>query len=219
MIRSSVRRAFHTVHWIPPKNPVVEPAIFVPNHHGWHDGYVMYLALRALGLRQPFLDWIQEYASFPLFGKVGGMPFPANDPAARAATVKRTIRLMREEQRNLLLFAEGILHRPPEVMTFGKSLELVATKVEGSTVVPVAIRYEHSVHERPECWIMFGEPVVPGKDLAYRTRLEVKTLLDLLAVKIAFEPTAFEVLHRGTLDVNERWDMSRIPGRSRGKSQ
>ncbi len=211
MIRRSVRKSFRGVYWIPPAEPIPGPAIFVPNHHGWHDGYVMYHLVSALGLRT--LDWIAEFDAFPLFARVGGMPYPPGDPGRRAATVKRTIRLMRTEGRSLLLFAEADLHRPPELLRFGKALETVARSVPGSTVVPVGIRYEMSLHERPECWVLPGRPVESGEGLAERTRWAVGALLDEIAVKVRFEPEAFQTLVRGTKDVNERMDMRRMGGR------
>ena len=160
MIRRSVRKAFHTVHWLPPKETPKAPAILVANHHGWHDGYLMYLAATKLGVR--VVDWIAEFDAFPLFAKVGGMRFPHDDPAARAATIRRTIRLMRDDGRSLLLFAEGVLHRPPGLMPFGKALETVAHAVPAANVIPVAIRYELAMHERPEAWVRFGEGVPRG---------------------------------------------------------
>ena len=209
MIRRSVRSRFHTVHWVPPSKPLPEPCIFVPNHHGWHDGYLMYHAITALRIRT--LDWIQEFDAFPLFAKVGGMPFPADDATRRGATIRKTIRLMTTEKRSLILFAEQHLHRPPEVMVFGKALELVSKRVPEACVVPVGIHYELSMHERPECFMMFGTPRT-GKDATpEQTRLAVKALLDELAVKIKFDPEAFQVLVKGTLDVNERMDMRRVP--------
>ena len=211
MIRRSVRKAFHTVHWSPPKGTPAAPAILVANHHGWHDGYLMYLAATALGVR--VVDWIAEFDAFPLFGKIGGMRFPADDPAARAATIRRTIRLMREEKRSLLLFAEGTLHRPSGLMPFGKALETVARAVPEARIVPVAIRYELSMHERPEAWLRFGEEVARGDDLAARTRLAVAAGLDALAAELRFSPDRFETLARGTLDVNERWDVRRLKGK------
>lgn len=225
MIRLAVHRSFRNVYWIPPVKPISEPAIFVPNHHGWHDGYLMYLALSALRLHG-FHDWIQEFDAFPLFGKIGGMPFPENDPMRRAATIRRTIRLMRQEQRSLLLFAEGVLHRPPKLLPFGKSLSTIATHVPNASVVPVAIRYEHNIHERPEAYILFGDAIptptpIAGKpnELPAHTRLVVAALLDRIAATLTVEPETFRILHRGTPDVNERWDMRKIPGFvRRGKS-
>lgn len=209
MIRRSVRRAFHTVYWCPPTFEIQEPAIFVPNHHGWHDGYVMYLALSRLGLRNPFHDWIQEYDAFPLFGRVGGMPFPQGDAGRRAMTIRQTVRHLRDGH-NMMLFAEGVLHRPPELLAFGKALELLAKQVPNAQIVPVAIRYQHAMHERPEAYLAFAPPVAPGPDLCFRTRLEVAAALDRLAVMMAVQRENLQVLHPGTLDVNERWDMRRL---------
>jgi len=208
MIRRSVRKAFRNVYWAPPQLPP-PPCIFVPNHHGWHDGYVMYHAVTKLGLRS--LDWIAEFDAFPLFAAVGGLPFPPRDASRRAATIRKTLNLMRAERRSLILFAEGTLHRPSTLMPFGKALELLADKALEAAVVPVGIRYEMAMHERPECHLMFGAPVERGPNLAYRTKLEVAHLLDLLEKKVRFEPEVFEVLASGTPDVNERLDMRRIP--------
>ena len=210
MVRRSVRKSFHHVDWIPPGPLPDGPAIFVANHHGWHDGYLMYLAITALDRR--VLDWIQAYDSFPLFGRIGGMPFPAHDAAVRAATIRRTVRLMRDEGRSLMLFAEGVLHRPPELLPFGKSLELVAGKT-GATVVPVGIRYELSTHERPEAILSFGPPVEAGPDLSPRTRLAVAAELDRAAALLARSDAPLPRLLSGTPDVNERWDAVRAKAR------
>lgn len=210
MIRRSVRKRFHTVHWTPPNFELKPPCIFVPNHHGWFDGYLMFHVVSQLGI--PTLDWIQEFDAFPLFAKVGGMPYPLHDLRRRAATVKRTIRLMREEGWSLLLFAEAHLHPPPNLLPFGKALEVVASKVPQVQVIPVGIRYEMSMHERPEAFISLGLPVEPGEGLAERTRAAVASLL----AEMPRDRDQYEVLAQGTLDVNERWDMRRI-GRSSNK--
>ncbi len=213
MIRRSVRKAFHTVYWSDPPHDLMRPAILVVNHHGWHDGYLMYLAATKLGL--PVVDWIQEYDAFPFFGAIGGMPFPADDPVRRTQTLRKTVRAMRQSNTSLILFAEGTLHRPDSLLPFGKSLEWVVSKVPGATVIPVAIRYEHSMHERPEAYVSFGKPVPFGDSLAFRTRLEVASLLDRLRVLSLLERDRLEVLFEGTKDVNERMDMRAIPLRRR----
>lgn len=211
MIRRSVRQRFHSVHWVPPSFEIPKPCILVANHHGWHDGYLMFHLITRLGVR--CVDWIAEFDAFPLFSKIGGMPFPPNDPARRTQTIRRTIRLMKEEQRSLVLFAEGVLHYPPELLPFGKSLEVVAKAVEDCAVLPVAIKYEMAMHERPEAFIMVGQPVERGKDLLVRTRDAVQRQLAEVSFRIRHDRNAFERLAAGTLDVNERWDMRRIKGK------
>jgi len=213
MIRRSVRQRFKGLYWMPPSVSWRSPVIFVPNHHGWFDGYVMFHVVTKFGLRT--LDWIQEFDAFPLFSRIGGLPYPLNNPLRRARTVWRTIRLMQKEKRSLLLFAEGELHYPPDLLSFGRALETIAEKVPGVTVVPVAIRYEAAMHERPECFIGFGEPVALGPDLCERTRAAVGERLELLLKQIREERDGFEVLAKGTDDVNERWDMRRLRGTKR----
>jgi 1-acyl-sn-glycerol-3-phosphate acyltransferase len=209
MMRRSVRKRFHNVWWSPPSQPVKEPCIFVPNHHGWFDGHLMYHAVTSLG--KVTVDWIAEFDAFPLFRFCGGLPFPSNDSSRRAATIRTTVRRMQQEKINLLLFAEGVLHRPPEVLTFGKSLDLICRHVPEAHVIPVAIRYEHSMHERPEAYLLFGNPC-PAQGLkSEEVRLKVKSLLDLSAKQISFNPDSFTLLAKGTPDVNERFDLRSTP--------
>lgn len=228
MIRRSVKSRFRAVYLNTSSEPLPEKCIFVPNHHGWHDGYVMFHVLGAL--QRPFLDWITEFDAFPLFAKVGGMPFPADDATRRAKTIRETIRRMNNEGRSLLLFAESHLHRGPQLLPFGKALELIANKVPEAAIIPVAIRYDMSLHERPECFVSIGNPVprsvsleaaadpdfpnrtapVAELPLADRTRLAVRELLDQTNAKINHDPDAFGLLVAGTLDVNERMDMRRF---------
>jgi hypothetical protein len=173
----------------------------------------MYLALSRLNLLG-IHDWIQEYDAFPLFGAVGGMPFPTDDPARRSETIRRTVRLLRARH-SLLLFAEGVLHRPPGLLEFGKSLDFLARVAPEACVIPVAIRYELALHERPEAFVWFGEPMAKGEDIARRTRLSVAAALDRLSASMAVGGEGLEVLHSGTKDVNERWDFRKMPRRSK----
>ncbi|MBS1720867.1 MAG: 1-acyl-sn-glycerol-3-phosphate acyltransferase [Armatimonadetes bacterium] len=208
-IRRAVRKAFRRLYWIPPTDLPEGPIIYATNHHGWHDGYVMFHVVSAL--QRPALDWIAEFEAFPLFRTVGGMPFPPNDPQARAITIRKTIRRMRDEKKDLILFAEGILHHGPDLLPFGEALELVAKKVPGVKVVPTAIRYEMNMHERPEAYVLFGAPLDPEtKNLRVATRDEVKRLLAEASFRVRKEPDTFKVLAQGTLDVNERWDVRKF---------
>jgi len=211
MICRTLRGRFRRLNWIPPRAELNQPCILVANHHGWHDGYVMYLATKQLGLE--VVDWIAEFDAFPLFAAVGGMPFSPEKPAVRVATIRKTIRLLQSGEKNLILFGEGVLHRPPEVWPIGGSLELLCRKVPNVTVVPVAIRYELSTHERPECFVVFGQPMRASE----ATGDNVRRCLERMLSEMDLSSGVFELLAEGTPDVNERWDMRRIknPERSR----
>lgn len=207
MIRRSVHSRFHTVYWSAPSTPLPAPAILYANHHGWMDGYLMFHLVSRLGLA--CVDWIEEFDAFPLFRRVGGMRFAKGDISGRAATIRRTISLMREGK-SLVLFPEGVLHRPPALRQFGRAIELIANKVPGVTLAPIAIHTELSMHERPEAWLSIGEPHRFESLRCCEMRLGEQ--LDLLRCQVS-RGKEFEVLAQGTPDVNERWDMRRIRNR------
>lgn len=204
MIRSSVRKRLRNVYYRTPPSIPNPPVILYANHHGWMDGYLMYLLVNKLELVS--LDWIQEYDAFPLFRYVGGLRFAAGDVMDRAHTVRKTIRAMRKEAKSLVLFPEGVLHRPPDLLPFGRAMQTVATKVPGVTLLPIAIRYEYALHERPEAWISVGAPHRWDSLEECQERIG-----DLLLER----DLTFDVLFSGTPDINERMDMRNMGDRGR----
>lgn len=207
MIRRSVRKNFRAVYWDPPTFELRHPTVFFANHHGWYDGYLMFHAVEALGVR--CLDWIQEYDAFPLFGSVGGLPFPVDDPGRRAATIRKTVRALKSKTASLVLFPEQPLHYPPDVHVFGAAMELLARQVPEVVFCPVAIRYEFALHERAEGFLRFGAPVPLSRDLLTVGRDRLVDLLNGLVEDIR-TGREFPVLAHGTKSVNERWDMRRF---------
>lgn len=205
MIRRSTRSRLRNLYWSPPSQPLKSPVIFYCNHHGWLDGYLMFHVVEKLRMRA--LDWIEEFDTFPLFRSVGGMRYAAGDTSGRAGTIRKTIRLMNAEKRSLILFAEGVLHRPPDIWPLGRALQLVAQKVNGVTLVPTAIYYEHSIHERPEAWVSLGESHEFSSLDDCQARLKAE--LDGLRRRVG-NNEIFEVLAKGTGDVNERMSLKRF---------
>jgi 1-acyl-sn-glycerol-3-phosphate acyltransferase len=186
-----------------------KPTLFVPNHHGWFDGYLMYLVLTKADV--PFLMWVEEFNAFPLFGAAGALPFPVGEPLMRARTIRSTLRQVVSGGTSLVLFAEGVLHAPPDVLPLGRSLEFLANKLPAVDVVPVAIHYSFDLHERPEATLVFGEPLRERQDIAGATRMALEGLLDQAR---RLDPRSLEVLFAGTRDVNERLGMRGL-GRKR----
>jgi len=203
MIRRSVRTRFHSVYWDPIAPPKA-PAIFYANHHGWMDGYLMFHVVSELDVR--CLDWIEEFDSFPLFARIGGMKFDKASPQSRAATIRKTIREMNRGT-SLVIFPEGILHRPPDLLPFGRSLEVIAKKVPNLTMIPVGIHYELSLHERPEAWISLGSahPFESLRDCENRVTHQLQTLRSAIA-----KGQEFPKLVAGTRDINERMSMKKV---------
>ena len=205
MIRRTVQTRLRNLYWSPPAQVIQSPAIFYANHHGWLDGYLMFHVVAKLEMRS--LDWIEEFDTFPLFAKVGGMRFAREDVIGRANTIRTTIKIMRSEKRSLILFPEGVMHRPGDLLPFGRALETVASKVPDATLVPVAIVYELSMHERPEGWISIGKPH------KFDSLAQCEEVLgsELVSLRESIKTNkAFELLAKGTPSINERMSMKRF---------
>jgi 1-acyl-sn-glycerol-3-phosphate acyltransferase len=207
MIYRTVKKRFRNVYWKPVEESLRPPVLFVPNHHGWHDGYLLFHLVLKLGL--PTLDWIQEFDAFPLFRTIGGLPFPINDSARRYATIRESIRQLNDEGKSLIVFAEGVLHPGPDILPFGRGFEVVAKHVHGIDVRPVAIVYRMGIHERPEAALSVGASVPLGPGLVDRTRDAL--IQELKELRSAFSRDDLELLVPGTPDVNERMDMRQVP--------
>jgi len=191
------------------------PVILFANHHYWWDGYLGYWLIRAWGYRP--LAWMEAYRRFPPFGALGALPFPPNDPQARARTVRRTVQILRTEPAALLLFPEGVLHGDTErLLPFQRSLHWLACRVPQAMLLPLAIHIEPSYHQYPRAYLSVGAPFQSAAtdETAWLAEAAgaVETLLrqtraDARAALTDDEHTArgFQVLLRGALSIHERF--------------
>lgn len=212
MIRRNVKKRFRAVYWDVPFHKEIQaqtPVIFIANHFGWHDGYLMYLAVKKMEIITT--DWIEEFDAFPPFAKIGGLPFPKNDFRSRAQTIRTTIRRM-EQGSSLLLFAEGELHRGPGLRLFPPQFNRLIAKLPAHAVVPTAIVYDYSLHERPEATLRLGEPILRENASAEGISQSLSTLWEGLQRDVS-AGHEYPLLISGTGDVNERfqWKQKR-PG-------
>jgi hypothetical protein len=192
------------------------PVILFANHHYWWDGYLGYWLIRAWGRRM--VVWMESYRRFPPFGAIGALPFPPDDPMARARTVKRSVQALRTEPATaLLLFPEGTLHGDTErLLPFQRSLHWLACRVPQAMLLPLAIHFEPSYHQYPRAYLSVGAPFQSAStdETAWLAEAAgaVETLLrqtraDARAALTDDEHTArgFQVLLRGALSIHERF--------------
>jgi len=192
------------------------PVILFANHHYWWDGYLGYWLIRAWGRRM--VVWMESYRRFPPFGAIGALPFPPDDPMARARTVKRSVQALRTEPATaLLLFPEGTLHGDTErLLPFLRSLHWLACRVPQAMLLPLAIHIEPSYHQYPRAYLSVGAPFQSAStdETAWLAEAAgaVETLLrqtraDARAALTDDEHAAqgFQVLLQGTRSIHERF--------------
>lgn len=202
MIRRNLKKSFHTIYWLPPELPLEAPVLFTCNHNGWHDGYLMFAVAEKLDL--PCYAWIERYDSFPLFKYIHGLPYRRGKATERAATFRQTVKGMAKKGMSAALFPEAVLHPGPEVKEFGEAITELAKAVPNLTLVPTAIQYRKDIHERPEAFIKFADPLVDQRRDAKSARDAVESLVtDMRGTSDLRKDMT--ILMRGTKDVDERW--------------
>jgi len=210
--RGNLKEGVRITNWYDRNRPLV----LFANHHYWWDGYLGYWLIRAWGRRM--VVWMEAYRRFPPFGAIGALPFPPDDPMARARTVKRSVQALRTEPATaLLLFPEGTLHGDTErLLPFQRSLHWLVCRVPQATLLPLAIHIEPSYHQYPRAYLSVGAPFQSAAtdETAWLAEAAgaVETLLrqtraDAHAALTDDEHAArgFQVLLHGALSVHERF--------------
>ncbi len=160
IVESNLRSRFRRIFWNPPDFELPKPLIFAANHHTWHDGFLMFTALKALGLESRYL--VHDHGAAGLFHSVGAIACPPDNPAAAAKAFRTCLTDLRNGV-PLVIFPEGELHQPPELLPFQPGLARFSKLAGEAPVCPVAIKTELCKHERPEAWLIF-RPLIPYSD-------------------------------------------------------
>ena len=169
----ALTRAFHRILWHGPV-PAVPPGrsvVLLVNHPTFYDGYAGGLVVRRVLGRRP-LTWMREWDRFPFFAAAGALPFPEGDPVDRAATVRRTARLLAAPGYGLVYFPEGDLHSPDEPLRpFDAAfLARLGRLFPPVTWLPVALHPTWEAADHPVLRIAAGVPQ-DGVDGGERDRI------------------------------------------------
>lgn len=217
IITADLRRSLRRVVWAgPPESLRValapgRPAVLYANHHYFHDSYLVWYLLTHV-LRRPPVVWMEKWREAPLFGPVGALPFPSDDPAARVATIRETARRMGADPRTgLFVFPEGVMH-PPEtgLAPFRTDLARLARLLPADAQWwPVGVYLTWWGEARPTAVLGAGPCADTPPD---EPRAALGAVLERLAAVRPEHLVAGEahVLLEGARGASERWDLSAL---------
>lgn len=206
LMRRSLRSNFARVCWVGdwPTPPRDRPLIAYANHHYFHDGYLAWLMLQRV-LNRPGLIWMREWDRVPFFRATGALPFPENDPARRATTMRYTVRRLREEPENVLIyFPEGHLHPPEDdIAPFDTT---VLTRID--RILPEPVWWPFAMHVT--WWEDSTPTVLMGGGAASMgiSGQEPEILASVLQSVRAASPGKGQLILEGNTSMHERWSFS-----------
>ena len=204
MLRWSLRRSFRRVRWVGPWPPPLPdgPVIAYTNHHHFYDGHLAWLVCTDR-LNRPSTLWMQDWDAFPFFAPVGVQPFPPDDPARRAATMRRTARWFRERPATVLVYFPGGTLRPPEQgITFsGADTQRLARLFPDAIWWPLAIHVTWRGASAPTALLSGGRPHQADGSEPERLRAVWQTLRTSV-------PDTPRTLLEGRRSASEIWNFS-----------
>lgn len=210
LMRRDLARSYRRIAWHGPLPspetgvPDDRPVVLVVNHRSFHDGYLGWLVCEHV-LRRRILVWMRAWHDFPLFAPMGALPFPDDDPRARARTVRFTARRFGAPGYALLYFPEAELLpldtplRPFDPAMLARLDRLLPDK----TWLPLAFHATFEGDARPVVKIAAGPP---RPRLVGDEREVLQGVWDDLRADV-LPPT--RTLLGGAHSPNERWDLRR----------
>lgn len=209
--RRSVSRHFAAMHVRGALQPPGPPVLYVVNHSSWWDALVILLLSRS-ERRVGHLAMMGEAGlrRFPFFQRLGAFSVPSEAGARDLSAMRELLRYVADRAReghHLWMFPQGE-RRHAELRPLGvaRGAEVIASRLEGGLVVPVALRLDFLEAQHPELFISIGRatPVAEltaGRDVGVLLLEEVERLkADVMAGRME----SFE-MQGGAASVSDRW--------------
>jgi 1-acyl-sn-glycerol-3-phosphate acyltransferase len=149
------------------------PLVIAANHVTFWDALLLiFLDERWGGGGHALMDAV-NLAELPFFGRVGAIPIHRGHPKKGLQDLKSSLRLLQRAGDYVVIFPQG--HERPLVrpLSYHEGVAWLA-KSGGVPIVPVAVRYDFGLTERPFVHAAIGEPLQHSAELL--AQLEEATL-------------------------------------------
>ena len=215
--RSALRKHFNSIQIDGEENFLNRsnnPAIIYSNHSNWWDGLIAYYLSRSRWNINAYLmmdeEQMQKYAFFRWIGA-----FSVNRSMANEAmeSVNYAASLLKNNNAVLWIYPQGLMqpndYRP---IKFYSGISRIVGKLEGVNLIPMAMRYEFLLEQRPDVFVQIGKVKPyqkPGeiKDLTIELQTQLLNELGVLQDRVINgNLDEFKVILRGKSSTNKNID-------------
>ncbi|MCI0448197.1 MAG: lysophospholipid acyltransferase family protein [Chlorobi bacterium] len=216
--KSLLRKYFYQIHLAGEENIAKInnslPVVIYANHSNWWDGFIAYLlSSRRLNADDYIMMDLEQMRKYPFFKYLGAFSVNRGDAKDAIKTIEYAAELLNKTNRYLWIFPQGLMQvQDRRPIKFFSGLVKIAVRLEGVNLLPVAIRYEFLLEQRPEVFIKIAEPdivhnITNIKELT--THLENKLISSLYELRnkiIGQKLDEFKVIFKGKDSRNKTID-------------
>lgn len=188
-----LRKHFYQIHLAGLENLKLTdkslPTILYANHTNWWDGFIAFqLTSKYLGVDDYLMMDILQMKKYRFFKYIGVFSVDRSDAREGVDSVNYAVELLKGTKKHLWIFPEGMMQvQDHEPIKFYGGITKIADKLGKVNLVPVSLRYEFIMEQRPEVFIKIGKPYITDNNIAdkksYTTYLQDKLTADLLSLK------------------------------------
>ena len=191
------------------------PTILYANHSNWWDGFIAYRLTNNRWKTDDYLMMdIEQMKKYSFFKYVGVFSVDRNDPKSAIESINYASDLLKSTKRFLWIFPQGLMQvqdfRP---LKFYSGITKITEKLGNVNLLPVAIRYEFIMEQRPEVFIKIGDPDIVNGQLTdskeFTNYLQQKLTGELDYLKQAVinqKPDEFKIIFKGKSSRNKTID-------------
>ncbi len=188
--------------------------ILYANHSNWWDGLAaFYLSKTIWNIDAYVMMDIEQMQKYIFFKRVGAFSVNRSNAKEALESVEYAVDLLRNHRRVLWIFPQGKMqHNDFRPIVFFNGISKIAQKLNDVTLIPVALRYEFLMEQRPEIFISIGKAKSTGlsgnaRDLTAELNGELLKELDQLKNRVVnSEFGGFRTILQGRESVNKRVD-------------
>jgi 1-acyl-sn-glycerol-3-phosphate acyltransferase len=193
---------------------VENPSIIYANHSNWWDGLAaFYLSEKLWNIDAYVMMDIEQMQKYRFFKRIGAFSVNRNNPKEAMESVEYAASLLQSTNRVLWIFPQGVMQpndfRP---IKFYSGISKIVQKLGAVNLIPVTLRYEFLMEQRPELFISIGKARTfnSGEDTKELTgNLNDKLIGELDALKnkiINSELDGFKIILQGKQSRNKTVD-------------
>ncbi|MFZ5519163.1 MAG: lysophospholipid acyltransferase family protein [Candidatus Zhuqueibacterota bacterium] len=181
-----LEKSFHQFHLFgPAPRPQSDaPVLLVPNHSTWWDGFFVYLLNEKILKRDLYLMMLDsQLKKYSFFARVGAFGITPGDRDNVRESLGYAVDLLKKDNVLICMFPQGhLLPWAARPLHFQTGIESIIRQFgKPITLLPLAMRAEFGLEQRPDVYFQFGEPlpVTPASFAGVSWLEKVET--DLLA--------------------------------------